>query len=103
LFQRVPVHLAVRYPSGQHLRESYIDSLSGGGVFIRTSAPLAIGTELAMEIVVEGEAKPVRVRGQVVWERLYQERPERSDRPQGMGVRFLEPVPPALARLLTPR
>ena len=96
-FPRVPVHLQVRYQSGAELAQSFIESLSGGGVFIRTSQPLPIGTELVMDIsVVDSGAdpEPIRVRGKVVWERLV-------GREDGMGVTFTEPPPDRLKKLLT--
>jgi type IV pilus assembly protein PilZ len=92
---RVPVHLEIRYRDGADLASSFVSSLSGGGVFIKTSRPLPIGTELVMEIGVEtAETEPVRVRGRVVWDRLI-------GRDDGMGVQFLEPAPERLKKLLT--
>ncbi len=92
---RIPVHLEVRYRDGDDLRSSFVDSLSFGGVFIRTRKPLPIGTELTMEISLEnGETSPVVVRGQVVWDRLF-------DKDGGMGVKFLDEPPEALKKVLT--
>ena len=97
-YPRIPVHLPVHLADREgQLGAALIDSLSGGGVFIRTSRPLPIGTELVMDIYPEEGAKPVRIRGQVVWERLI----GRSDPQDGMGVRFLEPFPDDLRNLLT--
>ncbi len=94
-FPRLPVHLQVRYQSGAELAQSFIDSLSTGGVFIRTSQPLPIGTDLLMDIHIEGaDPEPIRVRGKVVWERLV-------GREDGMGVSFTEPPPDRLKKLLT--
>jgi uncharacterized protein (TIGR02266 family) len=93
LSPRLNVHLAVNYQSGVDLASSYIDSLSQGGVFIRTSRPMPIGTELTMEITVK-DAVQVAIRGRVVWERLI-------GREDGMGVAFLDPLPDRLRNLLT--
>jgi uncharacterized protein (TIGR02266 family) len=91
---RLTLHLPVRYKDGSELAASYIDSLSEGGVFVRTSRPLPIGTELTMEIAVKGvEDAPIRIRGRVVWERLI-------GRDDGMGVAFLEPPPARLKNIL---
>jgi uncharacterized protein (TIGR02266 family) len=92
-FPRVPVHLAVEYADGQELASCYIQSLSEGGVFVRTSRPLPIGTDVLMEIRVGAEGAGIRIRGQVVWERL-------AGRDDGMGLRFLDPLPPALRQYL---
>lgn len=95
-FPRLPVHLAVRYHSGADLAESFIESLSAGGVFVKTSRPLPIGTELTLEIQIDDQADqpPIRLNGRVVWERLI-------GREDGMGVAFTEPLPARLKNLLT--
>lgn len=97
-FPRLPVHLEVRYVDGAALASSFIASLSSGGVFIRTSRPLPIGTELTLEIHLDDQPgqPPIRVRGRVVWERL-------AGREDGMGVQFVEPLPDRLKNLLTAR
>jgi uncharacterized protein (TIGR02266 family) len=95
-FERIPVHLEVRYEDGAALASSIITSISGGGVHIKTSRPLPIGTMVMLEISLEGEAiQPVRMAGRVVWERLL-------GRDGGMGVAFTEPLPERLRRLLAP-
>jgi type IV pilus assembly protein PilZ len=88
-FPRLDVTLSVRYRNGTELASAFIDSLSHGGVFIRTSRPLPIGTHVTMEIDVLGEPAPLVVRGQVVWERLI----GRADGMDGMGVAFLDEPP----------
>lgn len=97
LFPRVPVHLEVTYRDGEELRSAFVDSLSGGGVFIRTSRPLPPGTEIVMDIRLDQDQaadEPLRVRGKVVWDRLV-------GRHDGMGVQFTEEPPPRLRKLLT--
>jgi type IV pilus assembly protein PilZ len=95
VYPRIPVHLEVSYRDGEDLASSYVESLSGGGVFIRTSRPLPIGTEILMEIRLEDASQPpIRVRGKVVWERLV-------GRADGMGVQFVEEPPENLRKLLT--
>lgn len=94
---RVPVHLAVSYRDASELASSVITSLSGGGVFIKTSKPLPIGTDLVLEILLDDDpGPPVRVRGRVVWDRLV-------GRDDGMGIRFSEELPERLRKVLTAR
>ena len=100
-YPRVPVHLQVRYPEGVSLISSWIDSLSLGGVFIRTSRPLPIGTELTLEILIQDDPEPVRIRAKVVWERLLSGSPRQGISGDGMGVAFLEAPPERLKKLLT--
>ena len=47
-----------------------------------------------MEIEIEGDLSPIRVRGRVVWDRLV-------GREDGMGVAFTETLPDRLRKLLT--
>jgi type IV pilus assembly protein PilZ len=93
----LPVSLRLSFPSHQDLRQVYISNLSTGGVFVRTRAPLPIGTDVVMEISVGSDAHIV-MRGKVVWERLY----EQGELPgeEGFGVRFTEPLDPRLDALL---
>jgi type IV pilus assembly protein PilZ len=92
-FPRLPVHLEVRYQDGDELRRSFVTNLGAGGVFIRTSRPLPIGTEVVLEIALAG-VEPVRLRGRVAWDRA-------SGREDGMGIAFSEPLPERLTKLLT--
>jgi uncharacterized protein (TIGR02266 family) len=98
-FPRVPVRLAVHYRTDGELRSSLIQSLSAGGVFIRTSRPLAIGTPLTMEIHIDADptAQPICIEGKVVWERLIGQ----DNLPDGMGVEFTEAPPEPLRKFLT--
>jgi type IV pilus assembly protein PilZ len=86
--------MAVRYHGADELRAAFISSLSQGGVFIKTSQPLAIGSEILMEIELEGDLSPIRIKGRVVWDRLV-------GREDGMGVAFSESLPDRLRKLLT--
>ncbi|MFH0901223.1 MAG: PilZ domain-containing protein [Pseudomonadota bacterium] len=94
-FPRVPVHLEVRYEDGRDLAASYVESLSFGGVYIRTPSPLPVGTEIVMDIVIADPEVPpsIRVIGQVVWGHL-------EGTSGGMGIRFTEEPPPLLRDLL---
>ncbi|MBI4509818.1 MAG: PilZ domain-containing protein [Deltaproteobacteria bacterium] len=95
LYQRVPVLLRVRYRDGNELASSYVQNISGGGVFVRTFRPLPVGLELTLELYLEdGSEEPMTIKGKVVWERLI-------GRDDGMGIQFLEPVPERLKKILT--
>ena len=94
LHPRIPAQLGVRFHGGQDFRAAFISSLSQGGVFIKTPHRLAIGSEIIMEIEIEGDLTPIRIKGTVVWERL-------AGREDGIGVAFAEPVPDRLRKLLT--
>ena len=93
-FPRVPAKLDVRFHGADELRAAYVSSFSMGGVFIKTGHPLPIGTEILMEIELDGDLAPIRINGRVVWERLV-------GRDDGMGVAFTETIPDRLRKLLT--
>jgi type IV pilus assembly protein PilZ len=97
-FPRIPVHLDVHFGTADDLRAAVIDSLSEGGVFIRTRSPLPIGTELTLSISLGNQGDPpITLRGRVAWARHH------SAAVDGMGVAFLDPPPPALKNLLISR
>ena len=68
----------------------WVVDISLGGVFLRTSWPLPVGEQLAIEIPRGGQATPVCVRGRVVSSNMSGSNAPRS----GMGVRFdaLDPL-----------
>jgi hypothetical protein len=69
-FPRIPVHLDVHFGTADDLRAAVIDSLSEGGVFIRTRSPLPIGTELTLSISLGNQGDP----------------PHHPARPRGLGA-----------------
>jgi type IV pilus assembly protein PilZ len=93
-FSRVPVSLRVTYLSRGDLQRDLVTDLSPGGLFVRTSKPLAIGTEVDLEVVVADEDPPTHVRGKVVWLRA-------PNQPlQGMGVQFTGLMGPLLLEMV---
>jgi type IV pilus assembly protein PilZ len=87
--QRVGVSLKVNYPSKGDLQKDLVTDLSPGGLFIRTSKPLPIGTEVDLEVTVASEDPPITVRGKVVWMR-----PQGGK--EGMGIQFTGIMGPVL-------
>ena len=77
---RIPVSLTVSYPSKGALARDLISDLSPGGVFIRTSQPLPIGTEIDCRCCIADEEPPIGVRGKVVWLRSGPAHPRRQAR-----------------------
>jgi type IV pilus assembly protein PilZ len=79
---RIPVSLQVSYLSRGDLQRDLVTDLSSGGLFIRTSRPLDIGTEIDLEVRVGDAEAPLHVRGRVVWLR------NASGKGPGMGIQF---------------
>jgi uncharacterized protein (TIGR02266 family) len=90
---RVPVLLQVSYLSRGDLCRDLVTDLSPGGLFIRTSKPLPIGTAVELEVQV-GEDPALHVRGKVVWLRK-QKSPN-----EGMGIHFTGVIGPLLLEMV---
>jgi type IV pilus assembly protein PilZ len=91
---RIPVALKVSYPSRGDLQRDLVTDLSPGGLFIRTSRPLDIGTDVDLEVTVDAEDPPITVRGRVVWLRS-------TGAKEGMGIQFTGVMGPVLAEMVT--
>ena len=84
------VSLNVRYKSAtvDEFIENHSHDVSKGGVFIKTDKPFAIGTLLKFEIRLAADQPVIAGVGRVVWKR---ESPtSSSERPSGMGVKFIK-------------
>lgn len=102
-FPRAPASLTVQYQNGEALTRDLVADQSAGGLFIRTRKPLPIGSEFDLVIEIDGEKegdvpRTIKVRGRVVWERLYGHAAPPHE-PEGMGIQFVGEVDP---RLLVP-
>lgn len=93
-FPRMPVSFRVSYPSRGALQRDLITDLSSGGVFVRTSKPLPIGTEISLEVAIAAEDPPILVNGRVIWLR-------ETNGPEGMGIQFTGLMGPVLAELVS--
>jgi len=91
---RIPVSLKVSYLSKGDLQRDLVTDLSPGGLFIRTSRPLPIGTEVDLEVVIADEDPPTHVRGKVIWLRHHKGAPE------GMGIQFTGVMGPLLVEMV---
>ena len=68
------------------LYAAYMPFLKGGGLFIPTSKPFAIGEEVFMLLSLVDEPIKLRVMGHVVWVTPTSQ----AGKPQGIGVQFSE-------------
>lgn len=84
--RRVRLALQVSYRSTGSFLVSYSVDLSQGGLFIETTQPRKVGTELELWLAIPGAQQDVRLKGTVVWIR----RKATVDQPPGMGVQFLQ-------------
>ena len=86
-FERFDTWLQVDVESGESFLFAYITNISEMGIFIRSEAPLPIGTELRLRFAAE-EAPPLELDGMVVW--INPMRANGDNPNPGMGVRFSE-------------
>ncbi|MDB4966962.1 MAG: type pilus assembly PilZ [Myxococcales bacterium] len=93
-FPRVPVSLQVSYLSKGDLQKDLVDNLSPGGLFVHTTRPLDIGTDVDLEVLIADEDTPIHVRGKVVWLR-----PQPGQHP-GMGIQFTGVMGPLLLEMV---
>ena len=65
--------------------------ISGGGVFIKAKKPLAVGTLLKFEFVLQDQSTLIHGVGRVVWRR--EEVDATENNPAGMGIKFIKMDP----------
>jgi len=92
--ERRPVALKVSYRSRGDLQRDLATDLSPGGLYVRTSKPLPIGTEVELEVLIDEGDSPIRVHGKVVWVR------DPKGALEGMGIQFTGLLGPALAQMI---
>jgi len=82
--ERLRLPLQVAYRSTGSFLVSYSVDLSQGGLFLETTRPREIGTELDLRLAIPGAEQDVRLRGIVQWVRAEAE----HGQPPGMGIEF---------------
>jgi uncharacterized protein (TIGR02266 family) len=91
--RRTLLSLKIRYKSAslEDFIERYSNDISRGGVFIKAKKPLAVGTLLKFEFMLQDESTLIHGVGRVVWRR---DRAEADpDNPSGMGIKFIKMDP----------
>jgi type IV pilus assembly protein PilZ len=87
---RAPITLRVEYKRINTFFADYTKNISKGGTFIRTTRPLAVGTEFmfVLSLRPDGPA-PVQLelKGIVKW--VVSEADATDDAPAGMGIQFV--------------
>jgi hypothetical protein len=94
---RLPTMLLGRAFAGTRRRDTIVATLSQGGAFLETPAPMTPGTQISLEIALPGGV--VMVKADVVYSRFYRDAEEQPSRPVGMGVSFSRVSDTAAAEL----
>jgi uncharacterized protein (TIGR02266 family) len=84
------VSLNVRYKSAtvDEFIENHAHDVSRGGIYIKTASPFPPGTLLKFEIRLASDQAVIAGVGRVVWKR--EGTPLTTERPAGMGVKFIK-------------
>jgi uncharacterized protein (TIGR02266 family) len=95
--RRTLLSLKIRYKSAtlKDFIERYSMDISGGGVFIKAKKPLAVGTLLKFEFVLQDQSSLIHGVGRVAWRREEVEATENN--PAGMGIKFIKMDPESRA------
>ena len=86
--QRAPIEQAMelKFPNFELLVTAMSANISTSGMFIQTTEPAPVGTTLSFRFRIE-DWSPIQGTARVIWNR---ETDEASDRPAGMGVKFVD-------------
>ncbi len=85
---RAAITLKVDYKRLNTFFADYTKNISKGGTFIRTTKPLALGTEFVFVLTVpEPKAVHLELTGEVKW--IVSEAEAAPDQPAGMGIQFV--------------
>ncbi len=83
--RRLPINVMVEYEDQQDFLTEYTANMDIGGMFIKTSTPLEMGTRFRLRFKVSGRDKPIDTVAVVRWNL----RPEEAGPLNaGMGVQF---------------
>lgn len=83
--ERAPVKLEVTFQSGEDLVSRYMSNISRGGVYINTSEPHDLDTEIDLSFTLPESGHKFVILGKVVWNS-----PSGGKTPPGMGIQFRE-------------
>ncbi len=91
--RRTLLSLKIRYKSAtlEDFIERYSNDISRGGIFIKAKKPLAVGTLLKFEFILQDQSTLIHGVGRVVWRR--DEAEADTDNPSGMGIKFIKMDP----------
>jgi uncharacterized protein (TIGR02266 family) len=91
--KRTLLSLKIRYKSAtlEDFIERYSNDISRGGVFIKAKKPLAVGTLLKFEFMLQDQSTLIHGVGRVVWRRDGDE--ANAENPSGMGIKFIKMDP----------
>lgn len=89
--ERARVKIRISFKTASDFFRAYISNLSGGGLFIRTTKNLPVGSLVDLEFILPDSTKAIRTTGKVAWIKSKDESTEKM--PSGMGIQFIDMSP----------
>src|SRR4051812_48542368 len=96
--ERIEVTWSVDCETEETFLYASITNISEMGIFVRTTDPLAIGTQLTLRFAPPRASETFVLRGTVQW--VNRVRPNHDNPNPGMGVRFAELTPADRERIV---
>lgn len=87
--ERIPIEIPITYTHTNTFLYDYINNISIGGTFIKTSNLLPIGTKFRFIIKLPDTDEELSLNAEVVWVRDKEEIVKGSILPRGMGIKFM--------------
>lgn len=91
LHERFEVTWSVDCETEETFLYATLGNISAMGIFVRTTEPLAVGTQLTLRFAPPGSSEPFVLRGCVQW--INKVRPNHDNPNPGMGIRFMDLSP----------
>ncbi len=87
--ERLPMRARMDYrdTTGGNFLYEYTSNISKGGIFIETTEPLPVGTDVEMRFQPPGMDEVLEITGTVVWVNPYRKDSGENPNP-GMGIQF---------------
>jgi len=86
--ERTSMKIRISFKRANDFFRAYIGNLGAGGLFIKTTQSLAVGTLLNLEFNLPDSDHVIKTKGKVVWTRSNETSDEKK--PPGMGIQFID-------------
>jgi len=94
---RIPKALALSFKSKAGFVKAFSEDISIGGMFIKTTKPLAQGEQFMLKLKLPDDSETLKIDCEVSWTRTETSDPVKQ--PPGMGIKFTEISPEDQHRL----
>lgn len=79
--------LYLEFVSEKDLYQSYMPFVKNGGLFVRTTEPFELGTEIELEVTLPDSLEPSTIKGVVCW---LTPLGAQNGTPAGIGISFVD-------------